>query len=223
MGIFLPILLIILSYLLGSIPWAVIISKKVKGIDIRNYGSKNMGATNVMRVLGKKWGILVFILDAMKAGIIILLFSTHILDWNGEAMILKIHPLVYGAIAYIGHLFPCFAHFKGGKGVSCAAGIIMCYNPLIGLVGLIAFIIVEILTHYVSLGSCVAVVCTTIAIAIQGLIIEQMDWIFLITCILLSILMIIRHIPNFKRLVQGTETKTYLFKHQENDKNKKKK
>lgn len=221
MGYILPITLLILSYLLGSIPWALIISKSVKGIDIREYGSKNMGATNVIRVVGKKWGILVFFLDALKAGIIILLFTLNIFDWQGEAFAIKIHPLFYGVSAYLGHLFPCFAGFKGGKGVSCAAGIALCYSPLIGLCGLILFLLIVYFTNYVSIGSCSCITFVTIAILVEGIWTHSIDWFFFCIALFIGIFMYIKHIPNFKRLLSGTENKTYLFSKQKEEKKSK--
>ena len=119
--------LIIIAYLLGSIPFALIVSKTAKGIDIRDYGSKNMGATNVLRVLGLKYGLITFFLDATKAAIIILLFKLGVLNENMHALG---HPLIYGIVAIIGHVFPVYANFKGGKAVACSAGIVLVYSPL---------------------------------------------------------------------------------------------
>ena len=211
MGIILPIILLIASYLLGSIPNALIISKTFRGIDIRDYGSRNMGATNVNRVLGFKYGITVFILDAIKAGIIIFLFTSNLLEYDADWMVLKIHPLIYGVVAVIGHLFPIFANFKGGKGVACCTGILLAYNPLIFLIVLAVFILVLIWKKYISLSS---IVSATVAFILTFFIYntETIDYVFTIVIGILWMFIIIRHIPNIKRLINHNESKFTIKK-----------
>lgn len=193
--------LIIIAYLLGSIPFALIVSKVTKGIDIRDYGSKNMGATNVLRVLGVKYGLLTFFLDAIKAGIIILLFQVGILDKDVHALG---HPLVYGIIAIIGHVFPIFANFKGGKAVACSAGIVLAYSPLTFGICIVGFIITLLLTKLVSAGSLVA----AIAAVITSLFIH--DWPFVFFISIMAIIIIGRHSENIKRIFNGEERKSKL-------------
>ena len=211
MGIILPIILIIASYLLGSIPNALIVSKAFKGIDIRDYGSRNMGATNVNRVLGLKYGLIVFTLDAIKAGIIIFLFTTGLLDYDVDWMVLKIHPLIYGVIAVIGHMFPIFANFKGGKGVACCTGILLAYNPLVFIIIFIIFILMLIWKRYISLSSITA---ATAAFILSFFIYntETIDVIFTVVVGILWFFIVIRHIPNIKRLINHTESKFTLKK-----------
>ena len=202
--------LLIISYLLGSIPNALIISKLFKGIDIREYGSKNMGATNVLRVLGIKYGLLVFLLDAIKASIIIILFKVGIfsVDKYNHLPILS-----YGFMAVIGHLFPIFARFKGGKGVACSAGIICSYAPIIAIPTLLVFLIVALTTKYVSLGSILAVVTAFIGTFIVPILMnEPFDWILIITVFAIMIIFLISHRANIKRLLKGEENKTFLIK-----------
>lgn len=210
MGIIIPIFLLIASYLLGSIPWALIVSKLFKGIDIRDYGSKNMGATNLLRIMGFKYGLLVFVLDALKAGLVILLFRVGLLDYQLDWMVLKIHPLIYGVAALLGHLFPIFASFKGGKGVSCCAGIVAAYNPIVFLVAFVVFILIFIWKRYISLSSMTAATAAFIAsfIPIYG----ELDIVFIIVMGIVCIAIILSHIPNIKRLISHTEKKTILFK-----------
>lgn len=204
------ILLLIASYLLGSIPNALIISKLFKGIDIRDYGSKNMGATNALRVLGFKYGLLVFILDAIKASVIIVLFKVGIISLDKYY---HIPVLAYGFMAIIGHLFPIFARFKGGKGVACSAGIICSYAPLIAIPTLLVFLIVAIATKYVSLGSILAVITAFISCfivpIIQG---KPFDWILIITVFIIMIIFLLSHRKNIKRLIKGEENKTFFIK-----------
>ena len=202
--------LLIISYLLGSIPNALIISKLFKGIDIREYGSKNMGATNVLRVLGIKYGLLVFLLDALKASIIIILFKVGIfsVDKYNHLPILS-----YGFMAVIGHLFPIFARFKGGKGVACSAGIICSYAPIIAIPTLLVFLIVALTTKYVSLGSILAVITAFIGTFIVPILMnEPFDWILIITVFAIMIIFLISHRANIKRLLKGEENKTFFIK-----------
>ena len=155
-GLTIQIIFLIISYLLGSIPWALIIGKLVKGIDIREHGSKNMGATNAFRVLGFKYGLLVFVLDALKGGLILFIMKHNFFKFDLGDFI--IHPLSYGACAFLGHLFPIFAKFKGGKGMATASGIVLFYHPIAFTAGLITFLIVIITARFVSLSSCVTAI-----------------------------------------------------------------
>lgn len=191
--------LIIIAYLLGSIPFALIVSKATKGIDIRDYGSKNMGATNVLRVLGVKYGLLTFALDAMKAGIIIFLFKIGVLDKDVHALG---HPLVYGVVAIIGHVFPIFAKFKGGKAVACSAGIILAYSPLTFLGCVLGFIITLLTTKIVSISSMVAAILAVIISLFWH------DLPFTIFVSIMAIIILLRHRDNIKRLIDGDEMET---------------
>lgn len=205
--------LLVVSYLLGSIPNALIISKLCKGIDIREYGSKNMGATNVLRVLGLKYGLLVFFLDALKASVVILLFKVGIISMDKSC---HIHILIYGLMAIIGHLFPVFARFSGGKGVACSAGIICSYAPFIAIPTLLVFIIVALSTKYVSLGSILAVITAFISSLVMPIITNtDHDWILSIVIFIIMIIFLISHRTNIKRLLRGEETKTNFFKKKE--------
>ena len=202
------ILLLLVSYLLGSVPNALIISKTCKGIDIREYGSKNMGATNVLRVLGFKYGIIVFFLDALKASIIIIMFKIGIFSLEKYC---HIPLLTYGLFAVIGHLFPVFAKFKGGKGVACSAGIICSYAPLIAVPTLLVFLIVVLITKYVSLGSILAVLTSVIFSILTPIFMnEPIDWILVIVCSIVLVIFLITHRTNIKRLINGEESKISL-------------
>lgn len=198
------ILLIIISYFLGSIPNALIVGKLAKGIDIRDYGSKNMGATNSFRVLGHGWGVLVFLLDALKAGIIVLLINLNLFNLKA----LCFHPLIYGAVAVIGHTFPIFTNFKGGKGVASTAGIMLCYNPLLAFPAFITFFIVVFITKIVSISSLTSVTVLLICAIINLIFNVNLDAIiYLAISSLAWLLLFVRHIPNIKRLINKTENK----------------
>lgn len=210
-GIIVPILLILASYLLGSIPSALIIGKTFKGVDIREYGSKNMGTTNTLRVLGPKCAIVVFLLDAFKASIIILLFKIGLLDYQADWMVIEIHPLIYGIVAIIGHAFPIFADFKGGKGVACSAGIALIYCPGIFFISISVFLIVLLISKYVSLSSILglftAFVCSFFRTN-NG----KIDWIFVVCVFIVFMLIVFFHRKNILKLFKKQESKTDIIK-----------
>ena len=207
-GLYIQLFFILVSYIIGSIPWALIIGKLVKGIDIREHGSKNMGATNTFRVLGFKWGLLVFALDAIKGGIILFIMKHNFFGFDLQPVDLNFitipvfNPLIYGAFAFLGHLFPVFAKFKGGKGMATASGIILFYHPIAFACGLITFFIVIIISRFVSLSS----VVTGIAVLIATILWNK-DIYLIIILIFINIFLIIKHIPNFKRIINHTESK----------------
>lgn len=200
----------IISYLAGSIPFGLIIGKKFKKMDIRDHGSGNLGATNAVRVLGAKLGVTVGLLDAFKGGIIVLLASTLLSSY------LNIHPLVFGVIAVFGHIYPIFAQFKGGKAVATSCGIILFYSPLPALIGLTAFGLILIITRYVSISSTLALFVGLLAsIFING---DNYDIPLIAVVAVLNIFVIIKHIPNYKRLLNGTENKV-IFKKKKSSEN----
>lgn len=205
MTILYEILFLTLAYLLGSIPNALIISKLFFKKDIRNYGSKNMGATNTLRVLGVRYAALVFLLDALKASILVVLFTYNIIDC---AIIPHLHPLYFGLAAIIGHIFPIFAKFKGGKGVACTTGILLAFSPYCFLIELAIFLIVFLSTKIVSLSSILSITCVFISSFFIGpLTTNEPDLIFTIFCGIVMIIIVIDHAKNIKRLLNGTESK----------------
>lgn len=194
---FSTIALLILSYLIGSIPFALIIGKTFFDIDIRNHGSGNIGTTNTFRILGKKAGIIVLILDFLKGMIpvyIAMLVNTEL-------------PLILvGLCAALGHVYSIFLKFKGGKAVATGAGVILAVQPLIFLVLLTAFLITLYIFKYVSLGSIVGV--TTLFI----LSLFTDDLTFKLVSLFLLIIIIYKHLSNIKRIMNKTEPKVKLFK-----------
>ena len=209
-GIIVPIILLIASYLLGSIPSALIIGKTFKGVDVREHGSKNMGTTNTLRVLGLRCALAVFFLDALKASIIVLLFSTGLLNYEAKWMVIKIHPLIYGMVAIIGHAFPIFADFKGGKGIACSAGVAIAFCPDIFLVAITVFFIILLITKYVSLSSILGVTTAFICSFFKtknG----QIDWVFVICVFIILVFIIIMHRKNIVKLFKKQESKIDLI------------
>lgn len=193
MDILLPVLL---AYLLGSIPSALWIGKIFYNTDIRTKGSGNLGATNTFRTLGAKAGIVVTVLDILK-GTAATLIPLYI-DTN-------IHPLIFGVIAVVGHMFPVFAKFKGGKAVATSGGILLGYQWPLFLVAVAVLLITLKITKMVSLSSIILAVVAVIYTTIYA--INTGDYLFLAVIIVLASFIIYRHRANIGRIKAGTEPK----------------
>lgn len=196
-------LLIIAAYLIGSIPTAYWIGKAFFNIDIREHGSKNMGASNTFRVLGPVWGIIVLIIDLGKGmAAVQLALLVHSTDWLGTEK--SFWQLLFGLVAVAGHVFPVFAGFRGGKGVATLFGMVLAIQPWVALISIIAFIIVVFLTRYISLGSIIAVIvfmaCVWFAYKESNV---YMRWFSIIA----AALVIFMHRSNLLRLRKGSENK----------------
>lgn len=185
--------LIIMSYFIGNISPSVIISKRFKNIDIRNHGSGNAGTTNVMRVMGKKAGAMVFLMDLMK-GVI----PTAIGVYFGNIEI----GFFCGVSTVFGHIFPVLLNFKGGKGVATSLGVGLVLAPMYALIGLLVFILIVIKTRYVSLGS----IMGTLTFPILQ-IVTSTNKVVLVMSVLLGALVVYSHRANIKRLLSGNENK----------------
>ena len=188
------IISLLLAYILGSIPSGLIIGKMFYKIDIREHGSKNLGATNAFRTLGFKPGMTVTLMDILKGTLATLL--PLILDAD-------IHLLIAGTFAVIGHMFPIFAHFKGGKAVATSAGVVLGYEPSLFLLAILFFFISLYLSKYVSLSSMVA----ALASFMYCLIFQFEDWPLTTVILLLTIFIFYRHRANIKRIMAKTEPK----------------
>ena len=209
--------LLVLAYLLGSIPFSVILGKKFRGIDVRKHGSGNPGGTNSLRFLGKSIGYAVIFLDGFKAGFIVLLIQTNILDGS-----LLLHPLAYGVAAAIGHVYSVYIKFKGGKAVAATVGIMIAFNPIMAIIMMISFFIVLRIWKYVSVSSTTAVavgVLLGILVGITGkmytvrglVTFETAKWNIAIYLFLLLLLVSFRHKKNFHNIRNGIEPKVKLF------------
>jgi glycerol-3-phosphate acyltransferase PlsY len=204
------ILFSLIAYLLGSIPTAVWVGKAWYNIDVREHGSKNAGATNTFRVLGKKPGKLVLLIDVLKGALattIPLILSHYKLHLEAEELIqLQILAAVF---AVTGHVLPVFAQFRGGKGVATSLGVIIGLQPIAAMICLGVFLVVFILSKYVSLGA----ICASIAfpIVVRVVLKEDSLWLFGFS-IILSSLVVFAHKKNIGRLIKGEESKMNLFK-----------
>ena len=197
------VLCIILGYLLGSIPFALVIGKLFYKTDIRQYGSGNLGGTNAGRVLGKKAGISVIGLDVLKVVLA-----------AGLASLVSEPAAIWTSLACcIGHCYPIFAHFKGGKAVTTMFGFLISTSIFIFqefsyfLVPLFMFLIILYLFKYVSLGSICASVCSSLYITAQLLSLDVNNLFIILASWLMTLLVIYRHSANIKRIQEGTENK----------------
>lgn len=191
---------VILAYLLGALPFGLVIAKS-RGIDIRKTGSGNIGATNVMRSVGKPWGILTLVLDAIK-GLIPTAFFDDILIQIGYIQTPPIWlPIVCGVAAILGHSFPIYLGFRGGKGVATSAGFLLGIAPWSLLIGLITFALVFGASRYVSLGS----LCAAIVVPVVSIWLASNQPLTSSVLFVLAALVIWRHKGNIVRLLNGTE------------------
>ena len=187
-----------MAYLLGSIPSGLWIGRKFFQIDIRQHGSGNLGATNSFRILGKKAGTIVLLMDLLKGSISVLLLKQ--MDLHG------ISPLIIALFAVMGHTYPLFANFKGGKAVATFAGVILAYQPILFLIGLGIFILTLAISKMVSFTSMV-----TISIGVLLSLYFQ-DIVLTTIALLADIFIIYRHRTNIQRILNGTEPKVDIFK-----------
>ena len=186
--------LIILSYFFGAIPSGVWIGKAFKSIDVRDYGSKNSGATNSYRVLGAKLGVVVLIMDVLKGFIPLYIASKFNLKYNDL--------VILGLVAILAHTFSCFISFKGGKGVATSLGVFLFLAPVITLILLVIFILVVYFTKYISLGSITA----AFLLPIFTFFTHRDTYLFTLS-VVIAIFVIYRHKTNISRLLSGTENK----------------
>ncbi len=209
------IIIVVQSYLIGSIPTALIVSKRFFGLDIRQHGSGNMGSTNVFRVLGWKWGVVVQVADILKGLVAVWLvayfFETRMPFENRtpfeDATVVQ---LIAGLSAVLGHMFSVFAGFRGGKGINTSLGMLTAIAPVEVAVALGVFLILVISSGYVSLGSIIAAVSVPSTMAIRhnilGVEIEGYQ-VIVHACLFLAALVTWAHRKNIKRLLSGTENR----------------
>jgi len=201
------ILLLLLAYLLGSIPFSVIAGKLLKGIDVREYGSGNAGATNTFRVLGKKAGIPVLILDVFKGFLAVdLVFFT---DYVPTTEIFINLQLAFGIAAVLGHVFPIWAGFRGGKGVATLLGFMIGVFPEAALISIVVFVITLVFSKYVSLSSIFAGLFFPFGVYYLS---DNIVPTMMIFAIFVPVLLIATHQRNIERLLRGDENKVKLRK-----------
>ena len=192
------IILIISSYLIGSFPSGLVIGKLFYKTDIREHGSGNLGGTNAIRVLGKRGGGVVMGLDLLKGGIAVLL-AMHFQS--------EFHPLIIALFSVIGHIYPIFAGFRGGKAVATTGGIILFFSPTLFITLFIIFAITLTTTKIMSVASSVIAIVAFFFIWTNPYSNPNYDQVTRIMFTILPAIVIIKHIPNYKRILNGSEPK----------------
>lgn len=198
--------LFVTAYLLGSIPTAVWWGRKFYGIDVREFGSGNSGATNTFRVLGKKAGIPVLAIDIIKGILAVLLVYLSPFAYDSSEFVNL--ELGLGIAALVGHVFPIYAGFRGGKGVATMLGIVICITPLTSLLVLLVFLTVLIISKYVSLSSMSAGISFPVFL---NIVLKNENQTLLIFSLFVAVLLLITHKKNIARLLKRQETKVDLF------------
>ncbi len=212
------LVILLLSYLVGSIPSSVWIGRMLYGIDVRAHGSGNAGATNAFRVLGWKAGLLSTLIDVGKglfaAGVIATLRFGPVPDAFGPWDAATAIRLMAGVAAVAGHMYPVWAHFKGGKGVNTSAGVLFALTPISMWITLLVFVVVLLVSRYVSLASLLAAITfpTTIAIRRYLFHIDALDPSLLIFGVVLATGIVYAHRANIRRLLQGEESRVRSFR-----------
>ena len=210
--------IIVLSYLIGSIPGSILVGKLFHGIDVRHHGSGNAGATNTFRVLGWKSGVIATIIDLGKgilaagviSGIRIDSIPAGLGFWDANTVV----SLIAGVAAVIGHMFPIWAGFKGGKGVNTTAGMLIALTPATMALTLSVFVLVLLLTRYVSVASLSAVVTYPLAIGISKYVFGStvLDASIFVFALFLAAGLFVAHRTNIQRLMSGTENRLRTFR-----------
>ena len=197
------------AYLIGSIPFGYLIGR-MRGVDVRTVGSKNIGATNVFRTVGKKWGLLAFFCDVMKGFLPTLLAARFSAD--SQQLTANSFPLCVAIACVVGHMLTPYMKFKGGKGVATAFGALIALMPATVGMAFALFAIVFACSHYISLGSCTA--ATALAVMVWIPFLDHAGYRDLPLCILVTLIaafIVWKHRSNIGRLVRGEENKIYLF------------
>ena len=201
------IIVAIVAYLLGSISFSVIISKKMAGFDVREKGSGNAGSTNVLRTVGKKAAIITLICDVLKGVIAILIafLVGKMVSGLDNALLIQLA----GVFVILGHTFPVFFRFRGGKGVATALGVLLMTNWQVGLICLVFALILIALTRMVSVGSIAAAILFPVLVIFigQNYIVPVNNWSYLIFSIIVAVLVLFNHRENLKRIFTGKENK----------------
>ena len=212
------VLLIVTAYLIGSIPTALIISKTFFDVDIREYGSGNMGATNTFRVLGSKFGTIVMVGDMLKGILAVALYNllpyylTNELDRTNLMIGL-------GLAAVIGHIYPIWAQFRGGKGVATLFGMLLAMQPDVAASCVAVFLLVLFLTRYVSLSSILAGVALPICVL---WIYNEKEVFYRVFAVAVAALVVLTHQKNISRLLKGNEGRVPILKHRDRRKSHRK-
>ena len=201
------IIIAIIAYLVGSINFSVIISKRMAGFDVREKGSGNAGTTYILRCIGVKAAVITLLCDILKGVVVILIaiLIGNIVDGLDDALLVQLA----GIFVIIGHTFPIFFGFKGGKGIATSLGVLLMINWQIGLICLVFALILMAITRMVSVGSIAAAILFPVLVVFigQNYIVPVNNWSYLIFSIIIAILVLFNHRENLKRIFTGKENK----------------
>ena len=200
MAVFLFILCAVIGYAIGSVNSSILVSR-LYGTDVRTQGSKNAGLTNTLRVLGKKAALMVLVGDILK-GVIAVLIGLLLKRWAGGSALGDLYGVIAGTFAVVGHNWPVYFGFKGGKGILTTATVVFMVDWRIGLIVLALFVIIVAITRYVSLGSIIGVAAVPVVALILGHTLP-----FILILAFLAVLAVYRHKANIRRLISGNENK----------------
>jgi len=205
------LLIIVLAYLIGSIPTAVWVSNYFFDIDIRDYGSGNAGATNTFRVLGPKWGSFVMVVDMLKGVVAVklALLIPYYIEFDTQFINLQVG---LGLSAVVGHIFPIWADFRGGKGIATLFGMVLGIQPIVAICCVGVFLLVLYLTRFVSLSSILASVAFPVFILV---IFNEPEPLYRVFAIAVALLVLLTHQKNITRLLKGNENKVPILKHRD--------
>ena len=204
-----------ISYLIGSINFSIMLSRLIGGKDIRKSGSGNAGATNMLRTYGKKMGVITLLLDVAKGIAAIIIVNLMVQHYNSpfvnEQFFAELEraslPYISGLFVVLGHNFPLYFGFKGGKGVATSLGVVLMLDWKLGLVIAVCAIAVMAITRYVSFGSILGGAAFIVGETVKMIVAQDVIPVKLVCCILLGGMLIVRHHANIKRLLDGTENK----------------
>lgn len=201
--LFLTLIFAAVAYLIGSINTGILVSRLFYKDDVRNHGSGNAGATNMLRTYGKGAALITVLGDALKGVIAVLIAMLISKRFDISHSMVRIIMYVSALCAVLGHNYPLYFRFKGGKGVLTSVTVIIMLDPVIGLSALVISISIMAISKYVSLGS----VTGAVIVILMSLLMRRNDIYFIILCLVLGLLLILRHKSNIKRLINGTESK----------------
>jgi len=215
------VLLIVIAYLIGSIPTAVWVSRYFFGVDIRDYGSGNAGATNTFRVLGSRWGTFVMAVDVMKGVaatslyIFLAYYNHNTSEWDRTNFMVGL-----GLAAVLGHIFPIWADFRGGKGVATLFGMVLAIQPLVAVCCVGVFLLVLYLTRFISLSSILASVAFAVFILV---IFNEKEPLYRAFAIAVALLVLLTHQKNISRLLRGSESKVPILRYRDRKRERRRK
>lgn len=198
---------VLAAYLIGAFPTSYIVARAIKGIDIRQHGSQNVGATNVFRVVGKIPALLTLIIDIFKGVLTVTLLYRFSYSFLSESLEADFYRAFLGLTAICGHIWPVFLRFKGGKGIATTLGVMAVLSPAVFVVSGAVWILVFSLSNYVSLASILMAVSFPVVAVILA-----SPFYTVIFCVLVCLITCYKHRPNIERLLIGQENKTYIFR-----------